>query len=1078
MINTFVRRYYPCMVLIILLIASVTVTLVSAATITPVDNNDSGALELAKAIVSDQSTLISARFMHVPSAGTPNGKADSLSFFSTMGDSFAILTTGDVRIADSDNNSESSGINLGASTPSNRGTTAYDVTTLDLQLSAPSGVNCLLFDFAFYSEEYAEFVGSVYNDAFIAELDKSTWVANTTIYAPDNFAYDPDGNVISINSTGFTQMSGLNAAGTTYDGSTVLLQAATIITPGMHNLYLSIFDQGDHIYDSAVFIDNVRFETVNNPDKNCKPGAQEKVHVPLIIIPGVTGSKLNNIDGEVWPNIQELVDSADDDFLFPLRFGKDGISPLYDTNAYNSIEVGEIITNEIVKVSIFSTTVDIYGTTLNTFIDQGKYIKNKDLFVFPYDWRRNINSSATLLLDYIDQVRAETGSDKVNILAHSMGGNLTRAVLANPGSVGKINRVITLGTPVLGSTKMFGALEFQDPCFIEKPLLGCIVNKSTLQELATNMPAIYQLLPSPTFHTAIGSPYIINWDVDNNGKNEGAQSYAQWIGKVANNRNSLLTPLNKEFHNAFDYLTFADPSVIYVSVVGDSKATVDSIIEYQNCGFLGWFECKVAYQLHKGNGDETVPLHSADLFNPNKAFDYRNGIIVAYAHGVDHGELPKNSKVLNFAISFFGATPTIKQHEAMIISRDMKTSRDQVNIAAGYDKIGEVLALAGESELDSLPQSFSGIEMETLGPLTGFFRDPDGNLLGIHPDMPDIIWKQIPSGSYDAVGDTITFFFNEDGTFSGQLNINDDDQIRLRVRSYEEDKITAQAVINLDTVTDAVISIDLTNGMDLSTVLARVDLDGDGITDREIPPESIVIGDAANDIMPPKTVFELKWNAPEIGGVSLSAQDNWDGSGIASTYFIVEDDSMTPIKYQQPFDVTLGVKLRYMSVDNAGNTEGLQSIQTVPLDILPGRYPNTLFPGKNDFIPVAILSTDHFDATQVNPNSLKFANAPIVRRANGKLMVNVKDLNKDGKLDLVAYFYGKYASLSTNSSYATLRGYTYSNELVIGVDSVKVKSGRNFGFDSLNNKEKPASTAPMLDTLPRLNHSQYQTVYR
>ena len=54
------------------------------------------------------------------------------------------------------------------------------------------------------------------------------------------------------------------AAGTTYDGATPALTAATPLTPGMHSLYLSIFDQGDHVYDSAVFVDNLRVGRVGN----------------------------------------------------------------------------------------------------------------------------------------------------------------------------------------------------------------------------------------------------------------------------------------------------------------------------------------------------------------------------------------------------------------------------------------------------------------------------------------------------------------------------------------------------------------------------------------------------------------------------------------------------------------------------------------------------------------------------------------------------------------------------------------------------------------------------------------------
>ena len=119
-------------------------------------------------------------------------------------------------------------------------------------------MNCLTFDFQFYSEEFPEFVGGTVNDAFIAELDTSTWTTSASAIAlPDNFAFDPNGDPISINATGATTMSAASAAGTTYDGATPLLSASRQVSPGPHSLFLSIFDQGDNILDSATLIDRL-----------------------------------------------------------------------------------------------------------------------------------------------------------------------------------------------------------------------------------------------------------------------------------------------------------------------------------------------------------------------------------------------------------------------------------------------------------------------------------------------------------------------------------------------------------------------------------------------------------------------------------------------------------------------------------------------------------------------------------------------------------------------------------------------------------------------------------------------------
>ena len=114
-----------------------------------------------------------------------------------------------------------------------RGDTDFDVTILKLDLVAPPETNCLRFDFRFLSEEFPEFVGSDFNDGFIAELDTSTWTtAGTAISAPDNFAFDPSGDVISVNSTGATRCRPADADGTTYDGGTQTLRAGTPVAPG------------------------------------------------------------------------------------------------------------------------------------------------------------------------------------------------------------------------------------------------------------------------------------------------------------------------------------------------------------------------------------------------------------------------------------------------------------------------------------------------------------------------------------------------------------------------------------------------------------------------------------------------------------------------------------------------------------------------------------------------------------------------------------------------------------------------------------------------------------------------------
>lgn len=239
--------------------------------IKPVRRSDDGATRLAKAIFQgNRKRLARAKFVTTPPGNHPVAVSKKkLAGFPRRGGSFALLTTGCPRFADRPNKSPKSGCRDGGLKI--RG--ARDVTTWRIRLNVPKQANCLSFRFRFLSEEYPEFVGSIYNDAFIAELSNAPrWNANgntdPTIDAPRNFATTNNGKLISVNATGVARVSKRQAKGTTYDAATRKLRASTPIKPGKRLLHLTIFDQGDRQYDSAVFIDRLLLRKA----KKCKSG--------------------------------------------------------------------------------------------------------------------------------------------------------------------------------------------------------------------------------------------------------------------------------------------------------------------------------------------------------------------------------------------------------------------------------------------------------------------------------------------------------------------------------------------------------------------------------------------------------------------------------------------------------------------------------------------------------------------------------------------------------------------------------------------------------------------------------------
>lgn len=227
------------------------------------------ATDLARAMAANPRQVRRAFFSVVPPRGNPAAVSDSrLARFPRHGDEFAILTSGNALLADDRNRRRDSGAaNLG---PLIRGT--RDVVIMRIDLRVPRNANCLTFRFRFLTEEFPEFVNDIFNDAFIAEIEDSNWDASgpvdPTITAPRNFAVDSAGRPIRVNSVGDTSLSRRQARGTTYDGATRILRASTPITSGGRTLYLSIFDQGDRQYDSAVFVD--RLQLTRN--SSCRSG--------------------------------------------------------------------------------------------------------------------------------------------------------------------------------------------------------------------------------------------------------------------------------------------------------------------------------------------------------------------------------------------------------------------------------------------------------------------------------------------------------------------------------------------------------------------------------------------------------------------------------------------------------------------------------------------------------------------------------------------------------------------------------------------------------------------------------------
>ena len=116
----------------------------------------------------------------------------------------------------------------------------------------------------------------------------------------------------------------------------------------------------------------------------------------------------------------------------------------------------------------------------------------------------------------------------------------------------------------------------------------------------------------------------------------------------------------------------------------------------------------------------------------------------------------------------------------------------------------------------------------------------------------------------------------------------------------------------------------------------------------------------------------------------------------------------------------------------------LETVVPIAIDIKPGNVPNTIQPKAAGTTPVAILSSNIFDApAEVNRQSLTFG-----RTGNEASLAfcsaGGQDVNADGRADLVCHFTTKLTGFQPADTAGILKGLTLEGTAFTGTDSVKI----------------------------------------
>jgi hypothetical protein len=107
--------------------------------------------------------------------------------------------------------------------------------------------------------------------------------------------------------------------------------------------------------------------------------------------------------------------------------------------------------------------------------------------------------------------------------------------------------------------------------------------------------------------------------------------------------------------------------------------------------------------------------------------------------------------------------------------------------------------------------------------------------------------------------------------------------------------------------------------------------------------------------------------------------------------------------------------------------------QVVKIDVKPGSEPNSINPTNQGVIPVAILTTETFDASTIDSNTVEFG------RGKAKpIKTAFEDIDNDGDLDLVLHFRTQQVKIEKEDTQIFLTGKTKDGISIIGWDSIRV----------------------------------------
>ncbi len=636
---------------------------------------------------------------------------------------------------------------------------------------------------------------------------------------------------------------------------------------------------------------------------------------PVLIVPGILGTEMKKGDELLWANILSMLTSVSDSFMDPLQF-KSELTPL-DTELSIANLVGEPFPGWHYS-----------DLLINEFKNQG-YIENETLFTFPYDWRYGVSgkyadgsTNVDKLNQKIQEILTQTGSSKVNVIAHSTGGLLVKKYVVDNPADHHIGKAVFVGVPNLGAPKAVKVLLQGDNFNITG------LNDEEIKKIAENMPVAYDLLPSRKYYDSAGS-FVAIVDIgyysgpNDTEKDLNYEETKSFLTDDHELNSTALTEAENLHTQDFDNFDLRTAGVDIYAINGCKTPTLAQLAEIKSKDIFGAYH--TGYDILKEmTGDGTVTWASTDSIpvNNNNTF---------YLIKADHGKM----------LSANGSRQEI------------------VNIISGSSlNVGDSLISYSELDADNSECQLTGHWFKLFSPVSIEIFDQNGNRSGVASD--DSVQNDIPGADYEVIDDHKFVFLPTDESQAYTINLKGTGEGTFTFKDSEVDGDVIQTQIFSNIPVSPNLSGKVLLGPLGTTIV--LDTNGDGTIDQTINPSSVVNAEQSQDIIPPVTKAIISGSAGQPDyyrtdvNIDLQATDpvipghEVETSDILKINYQLNDDSLQLIVTSDT-NIIISAEgahiLKFFSIDRAGNNEQIQTINFT-IDKTPPEAVIRFNPDKKD----------------------------------------------------------------------------------------------------------------------------------